>query len=145
MTAGLPPGAGAAPPGAAPPVPPPGPPPVSPPAGIAPRPPSSLAAQGFEDLPSELPGGWQLVDAAMRQLKLAIKMPTFAKTPKTVAVLYSMVETGTQLISHYTTKGDAAGAPTSVAEPDGGSDDNSSDAHYTSADTDAQPAPDSMS
>jgi len=80
----------------------------------------------------------------MRQLKLAIKMPTFAKTPKTVAVLYSMVETGTQLISHYTAKGDSAGAPTSVAEPDGGSE-GSSDAHYTSADTDAQPAPDSGS
>ena len=79
----------------------------------------------------------------MRQLKLAIKMPTFAKTPKTVAVLYSMVETGTQLISHYTSKGDAAGAPTSVAEPDGSEE--SSDAHYTSADTDAQPAPDSGS
>jgi hypothetical protein len=80
----------------------------------------------------------------MRQLKLAMKMPTFAKTPKTVAVLYSMVETGTQLLSHYTSRGDAAGAPTSVAEPDGGSDENS-DAHYTSADTDAQPPPESES
>ena len=84
------------------------------------------------------------MDASMRQLKLAIKMPTFAKSPKVVAVLYSMVETGTQLISHYTAKGDTAGAPTSVAEPDGDSE-GSSDAHYTSADTDAQPAPDSGS
>jgi hypothetical protein len=132
---------GGAPPGA---PGPPAPPPIAPPPGIAPRPPSSLTATAFEDLPSELPGGWQLADAAARQIKLAIKHPTFAKTPKTVAVLYSVLETLTSLIAHYTSRGDSGGAPTSVAEPEPGSEDNS-DAHYTSADADAQPAPESPS
>lgn len=142
---GLAPGPGAPPPGGAQPVPPiAGPPPVAPPPGIAPRPPSSLADPSYQDLPSELPGGFQLLDAAMRQLKLAIKHPTFAKMPKVVAVLYSMLETGTQLISHYTSKGDAGGTPTSVA-PESPEGDVDSDAHYTSADADAQPSPESGS
>ena len=140
----VPPGVGAPGPPGAPPMPPPGPPPVAPPPGIAPRPPSALTSTAYDDLPSELPGGWQLLDAAMRQVKLAIKHPTFAKTPKTVAVLYSMLETGNKLISHYTSRGDAGGAPTSTAEPEPGSEENS-DAHYTSADTDAQPSPESGS
>jgi hypothetical protein len=106
-------------------------------------PPPQFAAL-YNDLPSELPAGWQLVDASCRQLKLAIKHPTFAKTPKTAAVLYSLVETMTQLLSHYTTKGDGGGAPTSTNEP-GESSGGDTDAHFTSADADVQPPPDSGS
>lgn len=131
---GPPPGASMPPGGAPPPPPPPAPPPgLMPP----PRPPSTPFA-GM-DMPSELPGGWQLLDGVTRQLKLTIRMPDFNKTPKVVAVLYSVLETLTELISHYTSKGDGGGAPTSVAKP--GMDGDESDAHFTSADADALPPP----
>jgi hypothetical protein len=135
---GPPPGAGAPPPG------PPQPPPPAPPPGLMPpaRPPQSPFAG--VDMPSELPGGWQMLDGVCRQLKLTIRMPDFAKTPKTVAVLYSVLETLTELISHYTSKGDGGGAPTSVA-PESEDRGGESDAHFVSADADAIPPPESAS
>jgi hypothetical protein len=85
-----------------------------------------------------------MLDGIARSYKLAIKMPTFAKSPKVVAVLYSHLESLNQLLSHYASKGgDSGGTPTSVMPE--GDDGGNSDAHYTSADTDAQPAPDSGS
>jgi hypothetical protein len=147
--AGFMPGPGAGGPPPAPPGPPgpqPPPPAPAPPAGISPPPKPPLAqltASLMIDLPSEIPAGWQLVDAACRQLKLAIKHPTFAKTPKTVAVLYDCVETMTKLLSHYTQKGDSGGAPTSTAEPSQSGD--NMDAHFTASDVAAEPAPDSGS
>jgi hypothetical protein len=106
--------------------------------------PGSPFAALFNDLPSELSGGWQLLDAASRQIGLAIKHPDFVKTPKTVAVLYSLKETLTQLISHYTAKGgDSGGAPTSTAPADDGSSE--PDAHFVSAGAEAEPSPESGS
>lgn len=148
--AGLaPPGLGA--PGAQPGAPPT--PPMAPPMGPMPGPmpgaappPNPFTAGIYNDLPSELPAGWQLVDAACRQLKLALKHPSFAKTPKVAAVLYSLVETMTQLLSHYTARGDAGSAPTGTASADEGmGGDDSGDAHFTSADADVQPPPESES
>lgn len=142
----MPPGApaGGPPPGAQmPPGGPMSPPQPAPPPGLMPppRPPTPFAGI---DMPSELSGGWQLLDAVCRQLKLTIRHPDFAKTPKTVAVLYSVLETLTELISHYTKGGDAGGAPTSVA-PESSDRGGDADAHFVSADADAEPPPESAS
>ena len=102
------------------------------------RPPSPPL--GLTDLPSELSGGWQLLDGVARQLKFAIRHPDFVKIPKTVAVLYSVLKTLTELISHYTAKGDAGGAPTGKAGSPADRED-VQDAHFVSADADATPEP----
>lgn len=102
------------------------------------------APQTYQDLAGEIPEGWQLVDVACRNLKLALKTPTFAKMPKTAAVIYSAVATLTKLLSHYTAKGDSGGAPTSPMMTDE-SDSGGSDAHFVSAGAEAEPPPDSGS
>jgi hypothetical protein len=118
---------------------PPPPPQPAPPAGLMPPPRPAQPFSGV-DIPSELPEHWGMLDAISRQLKLAITMPGFGSTPKVVAALYSILASLTKLISHYTAKGDAGGAPTSVAqdmpEPEDGSD-----AHFVSADADTIPPP----
>ena len=129
---GPPPGAGAPPPG------PPPPPPPAPPQGIAPKPPTPFA--NLTDMPSELSGGWQLVDGACRQLKLIIRHPDFATKPKTVAVFSSVLETLTELLNHSIQSGDGGGAPTSVMN-DSSEKDDADDAHFVSADADAEPPP----
>ena len=89
--------------------------------------------------------GWGMLDGVCRQLKLTIKMPEFQKTPRVAAVLYSVLTTLTKLVSHYTSKGDGGGAPTSVAPEAGESGGDSGDAHFVSADADAIPPPESAS
>jgi hypothetical protein len=128
---GPPPGMGA-PPGGAPPPPPP---PPAPPPAAAPKPATPFA--NLTDLPSELSGGPQMLDGVCRQLKLTLRHPDFATKPKTVAVLSSLLETATELVSHMSGQGDAGGAPTSVINDS--SEKDGDDAHFTSADADTTP------
>lgn len=81
-----------------------------------------------------------MLDGVSRQLRVTISHVDFAKDPPVVGVLHSVLETIDELISHYTAKGDRGGAPTSIVRSS--SDGPDSDAHYVSADTTAQPAPD---
>ena len=122
---------------------PPAPPPPAPPAGLMPPPRPAQPFSGV-DIPSELPEHWGMIDAITRQLKLAIRMPGFSKTPKVVAALYSVLASLTKLISHYTAQGDAGGAPTSVAQEPPESE-SGSDAHFVSADADTIPPPEAES
>jgi hypothetical protein len=85
----------------------------------------------LSDLPAHLPPGWQSLDLASRALKTAMRSVDFQKTPAIVAVVQSVNNTISELLSHYTagTSGGAAAAGTS-------SDSSSS----ISSDADAQPS-----
>jgi len=57
--------------------------------------------------------GWQIIDAAVRLLRMALRSADFQKTPAVVAVITHTAETLTELLSHYTSS--KAGIPTGVS------------------------------
>jgi hypothetical protein len=130
---GGPPGMGAPPmpPQAAPPPPPPQSPPGA--GGLGPA--SPLGS--LVDLSASMGPGWQQVDWAVRSLKSALRSTDFQKTPAVVAVIQSLINTASELISHYTSG--TAGAKTSptVVRREGG---RTSESDSSSADADAQPS-----
>jgi hypothetical protein len=132
---GAPPGMGTPPmpPQAAPPPPPPPPPPQ----GAGGLGPASPLAGLFSDLSPSMGPGWQQVDLAARALKTALRSTDFQKTPAVVAVLQSVLNTVTELVSHYTS-GTSGAKPSSTASmrPEG----RTSEGDSSSADADAQPS-----
>lgn len=127
MTPGAPPPGGSpmpAPGGAPPPGIgiPPGIPPMAPMGRPTPPPPNGLGSgspfgQLLSDLSADMGPGWQMIDVAVRTLKLARKTADLQKSPKVVAVVTSTVETLTTLLSHYTAG--HGGVPQGmVSEPD---------------------------
>jgi hypothetical protein len=131
------------PPGGGPPPPPPGLPPQGPPPGAPPPPPPSGAGGlgpnspfggMLSDLSPSMGPGWQAVDLAIRALKTGLRSTDFQKTPAVVAVLQSVLNTCTELLSHYTS-GQAGATPSATPSKGEGSDSAS-----PSADADAQPA-----
>lgn len=92
----------------------------------------------MHDLSPDLPPGWQMVDGASRQLRIALSDQTFQKMPETVAVLHKVLSTIDNLVAHYTSKGDKGGAPTSAVSTPTGEEE---DAHYVSSDVNMMPPP----
>jgi hypothetical protein len=80
--------------------------------------------------------GWQQVDLAVRAVRTALRSTDFQKTPAVVAVLQSVLNTMTELLSHYTSGTSGATPPASqprVAEE-------RADGASSSADADSQPS-----
>lgn len=64
------------------------------------------------DLPTNLTPGWQCVDMAVRCLRTGLRAEDMQRAEKVVAVLQSVVNSLTKLLSAYT-----AGTPSGSAEP----------------------------
>jgi hypothetical protein len=84
--------------------------------------------------------GWQSLDMGMRCLKVALRSADFQKMPAVVAVVQSLLNTGTELISHYTSG--TTGGPAAKQPRETGSASPSADADAAppmSEGTDAEP------
>lgn len=97
----------------APPVPPQAPPPPAPSGGLGPG--SPLAGM-LSDLSPSMTPGWQSLDLAARALKVALRSVDFQKIPAVVAVVQSVLNTISELISHYQS-GTAGGPASKSAAP----------------------------
>lgn len=127
-----------APPGMPPPPPPPAampPPPPPPTSGVGGLGPASPIAGLFSDLSPHMGPGWQQVDLAVRAIRTALRSTDFQKIPAVVAVLQSVLNTMTELLSHYTsgTSGASAPGPKPRSEERAGGE-------SPSADADSQPS-----
>ena len=103
---------------------------AAPPAGLMPPPKPPTPFAGV-DIPSELPTEWGYVPDGIchRRLKLPVKKCPDFKRRRRSRRSAATLNTLTKLVSHYTSKGDGGGAPTSVA-PESGESGNSDDAHF---------------
>jgi hypothetical protein len=82
--------------------------------------------------------GWQQIDLAVRAIRTALRSPDFQKSPSVVAVFQSVLNTLTELLSHYTTGTSGASSTASGSLPR--SEETSSGGDSPSADADAQPS-----
>jgi hypothetical protein len=87
------------------------------------------------DLSPSMGPGWQSVDLASRAIKVALRSTDFQKTPAVVAVMQSVLNTMTELLSHYVSGTSGASAPGPV--PSGA---DRTDGASPSSDADAQPS-----
>jgi hypothetical protein len=128
---GMPPPMGAP----APPPPPMGGPPPGGTGGIGPA--SAIAAM-YADLSPHMGPGWQSIDVAVRAVRIALRSVDFQKTPAVVAVFQSVLNTMTEMLSHYTsgTSGATASSDTAPRTSEGSSLGEGTE----SADADAQPS-----
>jgi hypothetical protein len=93
----------------------------------------------LSDLSPNMGPGWQSLDLVVRSLKIGLRSADFQKMPDVVAVLQSMLNTATELISAYNkaSSGGTASPSTQVRMPDSVNTDSS-----TSTDADSQPSAD---
>lgn len=112
-----------------------GPPPGGGTGGIGPA--SAIAAM-YSDLSPHMGPGWQSIDVAVRAVKIALRSTDFQQIPAVVAVFQSVLNTMTEMLSHYTsgTSGATASSDTAPRTSEGTSLGEGTD----SADADAQPS-----